>query len=432
VSRHRAGFTTRATCLLAAGVTAMICGVVLGEVDLVRAGVLSAAIPLVASLVVYRSRVRIANRRVAEPIQASAGGAVTMHLTITNRSVLPSGSLLLEDQLPAQLSGQARFVIPGLAGHESRTVSYRMPALARGRYRAGPLRIRLTDPFRMIDLIRSFTATTEFIVAPVVEALPTLEPPRSHDIGQNAGSHSIGAHGADAASTREYRTGDDLRKIHWRSSAHTGALMVRQEERPWQGQTAIVLDLRDVAHTDSPPDAVTGNDVRLRSSSEWAISAAASIGTHLMRAGRQVDLIDDPGRAERFRFDGPADLVGHLATVRTTPYRDLAGMAGLIRAAARDSAVVAVLGTLDAETLRILADAHPRGLAVPAFAMVLDTVSWADPDHAPDEHVAGTCRVLRSAGWRVVTVRRGSTVDAAWTMLLRTGMAASAVARAAR
>ena len=253
----------------------MLCGLVLGEVDLVRAGVLAAAVPLIAALVVHRSRVRIANRRSVEPAQAEAGGSVTMHLSISNRSLLPSGSLLLEDTLPVQLSGRARFVIPGLAGREARTVSYRMPRLSRGRYRAGPLRIRLTDPFHMIDLVRSFSTTADFVVAPAVDALPALEPPRSHDIGDNAGSHSIGTRGADDASTREYRTGDDLRKIHWRSSAHTGSLMVRQEERPWQGRTTLLLDLRADAHMTDAGAAPDG-DVRERDSAEWAISAAAS------------------------------------------------------------------------------------------------------------------------------------------------------------
>ena len=175
---------------------------------------------------------------------------MVVDLTITNRSLLPMGALMLEDQLPNQLTGHARFALDGLRSRETRTVSYRMPQLARGRYRVGPLHIRLTDPFHLVDLRRSFTATDEFAVTPMIEPLRDLEPPRSIDVGDNAGSHSIGARGADDASTREYRTGDDLRKIHWRSSARTGALMVRQEERPWQGEVTLLLDLRASAHVE--------------------------------------------------------------------------------------------------------------------------------------------------------------------------------------
>src|SRR3954447_9413399 len=203
----RTGFTTRASCLLAAGGTALACGLLLGIVDLARAGVLALAVPLLSALVVLRSRVLIANRRKAEPARATAGETVVMHLTISNRSLLPTGSLMLEDQLPAQLRGNARFVLDGLMSRESRTVSYRMPRLPRGRYRAGPLHIRLTDPFHLIDVRRSFTATSGIVVAPVVEQLRRVDPPRSLDVGDDAGSHSIGVRGADDASTREYRTG---------------------------------------------------------------------------------------------------------------------------------------------------------------------------------------------------------------------------------
>jgi uncharacterized protein (DUF58 family) len=439
VARIRAGFTTRATCLLAAGTTAVLCGLLLGEVDLVRAGLFAAAIPIVAALVVHRSRVRIANRRSVDPAQAAAGGAVTMHLSISNRSVLPTASMLLEDTLPPQLFGRARFVIPGLAGRETRTVSYRMPHLSRGRYRAGPLRIRLTDPFHMIDLVRSFTATTEFVVAPVVDLLPAVEPPRSHDIGDNAGSHSIGTRGADDASTREYRTGDDLRKIHWRSSAHTGALMVRQEERPWQGRTTVVLDLRADAHSSDPYAGPQDEDVRALDSAEWAISAVASIAAHLIRASRDVDLLADLDDPRRITYGTTRDLVAHLAEVRPARRADLTPIAGLVRAAARDSALIAVLGRLDPVSLRALADAHPHGSSVPALAILLDTATWASgaPDPASEagdrpaasEHCAATGRVLTAAGWRVVIVRRGDSIADTWRLLVR-GRSASVSAPA--
>jgi uncharacterized protein (DUF58 family) len=414
----RSGFTTRASCLIAAGATALLCGLLLGVVDLVRAGLFALAVPIVAAIVVFRSRVRIANRRGLDPVRAQAGGAVTVTLAVTNRALLRTGALLLEDQLPQQLSGSARFVVPGLAGREVRAVSYRMPALHRGRYRVGPLRIRLTDPFHLIDVARSFATTNDFFVTPVVERLPSVEPPRSYDIGDNAGSHSIGAHGADDASTREYRTGDDLRKIHWRSTARTGVLMVRLEERPWQGRSTLLLDLRSTAH-------VTGSrvpaevDPRAHDSLEWAISAAASIGTHLMLAGRQVNLIDDQGSDARVHFDSASRLGDHLATAVASSRPDLTQVAATLRTAARDSAVVAIVATLDGDSLRTLAESHPRGSAIPAFALLLDTETWRSPgsDRGTESCVAAA-RVLRGAGWRAVVVRNTDTVADTWQALL--------------
>lgn len=426
MANQRFGFTTRASCLLAAGATALLCGLFLGIVDLARAGVLALAVPLLSALVVTRARVRIANRRGLEPSRVASGETVVVNLTMTNRSMLPTGPLMLEDQLPSQFTGRARFAIDGLLGRESRVVSYRMPRLPRGRYRTGPLHLRLTDPFHLIDVRRSFTSTSEVLVTPVIDALPGGEPPRSVDIGDDAGSHSIGARGADDASTREYRTGDDLRKIHWRSSARTGMLQVRQEERPWQGQLSLLLDLRSGAHLESRADALPkGTDERIRSSAEWAISAAASIGTQALLAGRGLDLLADLSNPHPVAMTSPIRLSEILATAGTSARGDLSSFDGTLQALSQESTVIAVLGELDAVSLDVLSRVHPRGTSRTAIALLLDVMSWstgpttADDEPAPPStRCAAAANVLRSAGWKTAIVRCGDTTAHAWGMAI--------------
>ncbi len=421
------GLTTRACCLLAAGVTATASGLLLGETDLVRAGVFAAAIPVVAGIVVRRSQVSIASRRNAEPVRAPAGTAITVAITVTNRSLLPTGALMMEDGLPAQLSGRAKFVLDGLGRRESRSVSYRIPGLGRGRYVTGPLRLRLSDPFRMVDLTRSFTATSAFVLTPVVEPLAGPGLPRSWDTGENAGSHSIGSHGADDASTREYRQGDDLRKIHWRTSAKVGALMVRHEERPWQGHTTLLLDARATAHERAPTPA-GGLDSREVDSLEWAISCAASIGVQLLVHGREVNLVAGTGGA---RHSGPdsARLLDALAGIEPSPQRDLGALVDPVRDAGRDATLIAVLGRLDAASLRMLTQLHPRGAAVAAFAVLTDVASWRDPA-AADPAWDSAAAVLRASGWWVARARRGDSISSVWSALVaqRSGSAPSAAA----
>src|SRR6266700_116742 len=310
MQRIRPGFTTRARCLVAGGLTAAICGLLFGETDLVRAGCLVVAVPVVAAIIVNRSQVTIASRRGVSHARAAAGSEVVIQLTVTNRSLLPTGALMLEDRLPAGLTGRARFVLDGLNGRETRTVAYHMPALPRGSYNAGPLRVRLTDPFGLIDATRSFTARSRFVITPIVDRLPDLHLPNSWDLGENAGSHSIGSRGADDASTREWRHGDDLRKIHWRSTA------------------------------------------------------------------REVSLIADPAAGERIRFAAQSSFVDHLAEVVPTSSDSLLAAVPHLRAAMRDSTVVAVLGRVDDASVHALAEAHPRGSATPAFAILLDVDSW--------------------------------------------------------
>lgn len=426
--RLRAGFTTRARCLLAGGVTAALCGMLFGEVDLVRAGCLVVAVPIVAAIVVNRSQVTIASRRGADPSRVAVGGELAVQLTVTNRSVLPSGALMLEDRLPPQLAGRARFGLDGLSGRESRTVAYRIPALRRGRYTAGPLRVRLTDPFGLIDATRSFTATSTLVVTPAVDPLPEAHLPYSVDVGENAGSHSIGSHGADDASTREYRHGDDLRKIHWRSTARTGALMVRHEERPWQGHTTLLLDLRGGAHEAGTGDDNAALDPREVNSLEWAISAVASIGNQLFVTGRDVSLIAESCGARRQRFPGVAELVDHLADAGPSSRYELGPLLAPLREATRDSTVVAVLGTLTEADAQAVAAARPRASALPAFALLLDAASWRyDPSDAPQAaavaarrsaEVAAAAEVLRAGGWWVGIARRGDAIGGVWSHVL--------------
>jgi uncharacterized protein (DUF58 family) len=423
MARTRPGFTTRGTCLLAAGATAILCGLLFGETDLVRAGVLAVAVPCVAAVVVHRSRVGIASSRSVEPTDIPAGRPVTVKLTIVNRSTLRSGTLMLEDALPRQVRGHARFVLDPLTAHESRPVSYRIPDLGRGRYRVGPLRVRLADPFRMIDLTRSFTTHDDFVVSPVVDRLPAIDPPRGADVGDSAGSRSVGSHGADDQSTREYRTGDDLRKIHWRSSARVGALMVRQEERPWQGQTTVLLDTRTAAHVEAGTP-LAGADPRTVSSFEWAVSAVASIGSHALVAGRRVEIVDRLATAEAIRVSDPQVLSRRLAEAALDAHGELAHVAPLLRSIAQESTLIAVFGRIDATALRALLTARAGGHTAPAFALLLDVDTWAaqglprTSGPAKPSPTTAAATALRSAGWRVAVVRHGDTTPQAWQLLL--------------
>jgi uncharacterized protein (DUF58 family) len=311
-------------------------------------------------------------------------------------------------------------VLDGLAGRESRTVAYTMPPLPRGRYTAGPLRIRAVDPFGLVDLTRSFTATSDFLVTPRVDPLPDGGGPAARDTGENLGSHSIGARGADDASTREYRIGDDLRKIHWRSTARTGALMVRQEERPWQGQTTILLDLRAAGHV-LQGVAKDEADERAGSSLEWAISASASIATHLSRSGRAVSLVDDLTTGVAVHYPAASLLVEHLADAAPGPGTDLTALAAAVRAAGREATVIAVLGRLNPTAARSLAEARPRAGTVSAYAILLDTVSWGSFDGDSAEPGAAwheVADILGASGWQVAPARRGDRVGEVWTRLL--------------
>jgi 4-hydroxybenzoate polyprenyltransferase len=85
-----AGLTTRGRSFLAAGIAAAICAYVLGQSDLLRVGLLLAALPLVCALFLYRTRYRVAGSRRLSPARVPAGSEARVHLRMDNVSRLPT------------------------------------------------------------------------------------------------------------------------------------------------------------------------------------------------------------------------------------------------------------------------------------------------------------------------------------------------------
>src|ERR687893_798381 len=164
-------------------------------------------------------------------------------------------------------------------------VAYTVRADVRGRYSVGPLVIRLTDPFGLCELNRSFPSVDRLTVIPQVVPLPAVRLAGEYAGTGESRARSVAVHGEDDAATREYRYGDDLRRVHWRSTARVGEMMVRREEQPWESRATVVLDTRSMAHRGEGPTA----------SFEWAVSAAASIALHLRHNGYKLRLVTDSG-----------------------------------------------------------------------------------------------------------------------------------------
>ncbi len=420
-ARRRIGLTTRGSALLTAGITAAVCGVLLGQRDLVRVAVLLIAVPLTASFIVSRARVTIRCARSVQPERSAGGDQVTVSVSLTNQSLLPTGALLLEDTLAAPLAGRARFTLDSLRGRETRTLAYHLPPMRRGKYRVGPLQMRVTDPFGLVERNRAFRATSDFLVLPIVDGLPDGPLPTSWDVAEQSGSHSVGAHGSDDASTREYREGDDLRKVHWRSTARTGQLMVRQEERPWHSRTTLLLDTRAAAHRSSSSTSSTGDAARSVDSFEWAVSAVASIAAHLSARGREIDLVVG---SVPTRFADVGQLLDHLATVQPSDRADLGDVADTVNGTSRDSIVIAVLGVLDDTSAYLLSSGHrsPGN----ALALLLDTNEWGYATNTSAQLYEQRARhaelLLTEAGWRVLRVSTpGADVADCWAGLLAQG-----------
>lgn len=396
------GLTTRGRCLLAAGVSLGACAVLLGQRDLFRAAVLLLGLPLAAVVIVSRTRYRLACGRLLDPPRVEVGHTSTVRLRLDNVSRLPSGVLLMEDGLPFALGGRPRFVLDRVEPRGVREVSYPVRSEVRGRYRVGPLSVRLTDPFGLVELTRSFTGFDDLVVTPVVSPLPAVRLGGFWSSGGEAVSRAVAATGQDDAATREYRDGDDLRKVHWRSTARVGELMVRREEQPFSSRGTLLLDARLGAHRGQGPG----------SSVEWGVSAVASVGVALLRSGCSLRLLGDTG-VELVPASVPmteGTLLEALACVTPSPRRMLDGAIEQLRRTGVDGLLVAVLGALEAEDTDQLARLrHGSGTCI---AVLVDTPTWTgSPPTAAHDAAA---RVLRQAGWRVLSISHGTTLASVW------------------
>lgn len=212
---------------------------------------------------------------------------------------------------------------------------------------------------------------------------------------------------------RPYRQGDDLRKVHWRSTARRDEIMVRLEERPWRGGTTVLLDHRAAAHHGTGPAA----------SLEWAISFAASVCLHLRKAGHRVRLVTEHGK---LLADTPGDggegydnvILDALAALQPAHQRDLTTG----HDPAEGQELIAILGTVSNEAVHELTRFRARGTR--SLAVLLDTPAFSGGVTAPEQRAAATeesVALLRAAGWGVVVAEAAAPMQQVWAELCRTG-----------
>lgn len=394
--------TSRGRSFLASGVAALLMALLLGEHDLLRIGVLIVALPLLAALVVARTRYRLSCARRLDPPRIEVGGEATVTLRLENVTRLPTGLLLIEDTVPYALGARPRFVLDRVESKGVREIDYRVRSDLRGRYTIGPLSVRITDPFGLVELTRAFTIADTLVVTPHVVALPHVRLSGEWTGGGDSRTRSVAAAGDDDVAPREYRQGDDLRRVHWRSTARHGELMVRREEQQWQSRGALLLDTRRHAHRGEGP----------RSSFEVAVSAAASIGLHLAREGLGLRLVTDQGPEHLSDTGVSWSLLDTLAVVRNSPARSLELGITALRQGGGDGLIVAVLGAMDPEEARELAKI--RHGSVTGVAVLLDVEGWEVKDYGSGERRQAVEAILAGSGWRIVTLPAGTSLATVW------------------
>jgi uncharacterized protein (DUF58 family) len=398
-----AGLTTRGRCLLAAGAATAVSALVLDERDLLRVGAFVALLPLLALLLSSRARRTVRGTREVGPERVPFGGEVTVGLTLRGGPLL--GSLRLVDTVPdasgPQPAAPPRFTVHRLSPRAGARLTYPLVPTQRGVHRIGPLVGSATDPLGLAEFERELAPASRLVALPRVVALRGMPQALGSGEGTPGAALAHQGQGRSDVLVRQYRQGDELRRVHWRSTARHDELMVRLEERPWRTGTTVLLDRRDAAHRGHGPD----------SSLETAVSLAASICTHLGGRGEVITLVTEDG-AELGTASGDVDpLLDTLAALRPAARTDLDGPEFT-------GDVLAVLGALVDGQLKALTARQPAG----GHAVLLDVASWDPAGRGPDADA--TAAALRRAGWRVAVARAGAGPDRAWDDLVTQSMGA--------
>jgi uncharacterized protein (DUF58 family) len=203
-----------------------------------------------------------------------AGDSAHATLTVRNpeRFRLPP----VKSEVPVG-GGLAEFYLGGIPALGSTSRVFSVPTARRGVVRVGPVRTVRADPVGLLRREYEWTTYLDLFVHPVTVPIPATSTGLIRDLEGNP-TRDLTSSDVSFHALREYSPGDDRRHIHWKSTARTGALMVRQFEETRRSHLLIALSLASA-------------DYHSEEEFELAVSVAASIGIRAIRDARDVSVL---------------------------------------------------------------------------------------------------------------------------------------------
>jgi uncharacterized protein (DUF58 family) len=336
--------TRRGGTLLSAALASLVAGLLFGVGELIDLAVAGIVLVAAAALWVGARRWEVRSERLVRPSRVPAGTTVMVDLSLSNPGSRSTPVLEVSDGVNA---ARTSFPVAPLAPGEVRRGGYELPALARGRYRVGPLHLTLSDPFGLVRRTRPGVGRSPLSVHPPVRILDTAPGGRGQGGGLRQGGPS-GTTGGEFASLRAWRVGDDLRQVHWVSTARLDRLMVRQEDAATIRRCTVAIDLRPSVWTDGP--------------FEEMLAAAAALLHAGRRRGGEVRLVCSNGTDSGFggSVAHGEELLDELAGARPDPATSDGPLARLLGAARPGGGTWVVLSSSRVEAddlagLRLLA-----------------------------------------------------------------------------
>lgn len=344
--------TATGQAVVVATVLLLVAGWALGYDELVVWGV-ACALALVVALVLLARSVPLEVRRDVEPGRVQRGDVALGQLRITNRGRRSTGALAAVEPVDAE---SVMVQLPRLRAGATATATYRLPTDRRAVLTVGPLTVGREDTLGLLRTTSTAGTTETLVVHPRVYRLaagpigrfrPTEGPTTDVMPRGSVTFHAL----------REYVIGDDLRHIHWRSSAHTGTLMVRQHVDTSEPRTTLVVDTcgRRYARAELFEEAMD---------SAASLVAAAGNGGHFLQLAATSG-----GPVANTWLEGTTGCLDLLAGLTREDADRLDVVVERLAAEHRGESLVVVTGEIEPERLRVLAATSRRFETVAVVAL---------------------------------------------------------------
>jgi uncharacterized protein (DUF58 family) len=373
--------TSRGYGLLVAGALLLASGFWFGYPELAELGA-AALVAVAGALVFVAWRPQLTVERVADPDRLMRGENSQVTLHIANASRLFGASLVARDRI--RPGGSVPVPLVRLRPGRVTSVSYPVPTSRRGVIEIGPLEISRRDPLGLVGVVRSYGGSTRVWVRPRVHPIAAVPVGLSRSMD---GRIDRVPHGSITfAALREYVIGDDLRHVHWRTSARVGELMVREHVDTSLPRVVLLVDDRATGHTS------TG---LTESTFEAACEAAASVVVAAFREDIHVEIQFVSGMAGAQGHIEVGPLLDVLAEAELTGQGSVPAAVEALRARRVGDTLLYLTGPPNEEDLGAVAGL--RGAYPSIIAAVFGPVGFTE-----------------TAGLLVVAASDGADFAAAW------------------
>ena len=287
--------TVRGWATLVAGVACIVLAYPFGRGELIAVGAFALLLSLGGLLVGRLRRPKLDVIRLFSPPVVAVGSVAHVSLRLHNAGAATTPALLWNDAIPWREAQTAQLLAPiriGSVARRTATIDYEVHPPRRGLFPIGPLVVEYSDPFGMVRSLTAVGSVDRLTVVPAVVDLPDGGPVLIDGDGSAQLVQRRAVGNDDDLSTREYRWGDALRRVHWRASARHGELMVRQEEHRSHPDARIIIDTRLGGYPDAEPDDIGWPPAPHSESFEWGVRMLASLAVHLDTSGFRVDILE--------------------------------------------------------------------------------------------------------------------------------------------